>query len=176
MTMIEMIVLMTAVAAMLGLSAVMLQLLLKLEGSSRARLDGAAAMARLAEQFRRDVHAARSARLTSPPAGAPGRRGLAVEPGPEQAIEYRVTRDGKIVRLESRKGSLVRRESYDIPRSGPITLALLQQSGRSFAALSVDRRLGPLGTDPPRLFEVLALVGKNKDRISHTAGAGGAKP
>jgi hypothetical protein len=174
--MIEMIVLMTAVAAMLGLSAVMLQLLMKLDGQSRARLDGATALTRLAQQFRDDVHAAQAARLTSPKTAASGLRGLLTEPGPERAIEYQVKEDGKIVRLESRRGRPVRRESYVIPRSGPITLALRREGGRSFAALTVDRRFAPLDTDPPRVFEVLALMGRNKDRVSQSAGTRGEKP
>ena len=59
-TLIETIVLMTGVAAMLGLTVLMLQLLLKLDGDSRARFDRAGMLARLAEQFRRDVHGAGS--------------------------------------------------------------------------------------------------------------------
>ncbi len=47
-TLIEIIVLMTGVAAMLGLTVLMLQLLLKLDGDSRTRLDAAGMLARLA--------------------------------------------------------------------------------------------------------------------------------
>ena len=47
-TLIEIIVLMTSVAAMLGLTVLMLQLLLKLDGDSRTRLDAAGMLARLA--------------------------------------------------------------------------------------------------------------------------------
>ena len=50
MTIIETIVLMTGVAAMLGLCVLMLQLLMKVDGQSRARLDGAAASAFAADE------------------------------------------------------------------------------------------------------------------------------
>ena len=85
---IETIVLMTGVAAMLGLCVVMLQLLLKLDAQSRARLDGATAMARLAAQFREDVHASTTASLVDQPTGQPPR--LRIEGGAGREIGYEV--------------------------------------------------------------------------------------
>ena len=119
---IETIVLMTGVAAMLGLCVVMLQLLLKLDGQSRARLDGATAMARLARQFREDVHASTAASLVDQPAGQPPR--LRIEAGAGREIGYEVHGDSAVVRTETRKGARIRRERYDIPQSGSIRLSV----------------------------------------------------
>src|SRR3954447_8379490 len=85
-TIIETIVLMTAVAAMLGLCVLMLQLLMRLSVDSRARLDGATSLDRLARQFRRDVHEAGAARQLERPAAKLA--GLRLEPGPKHAVEY----------------------------------------------------------------------------------------
>lgn len=135
-TIIETIVLMTGVAAMLGLCVIMLQLLMKLDGDSRARLETAGTLARLAEQFRHDVHGARTARLVEQPAQFSG---LQIEPGPDRAIAYQVKGENKVVRVESSKGKVVRSESYDISRGGPIQFAFKEDGGRRFGVLTVNR-------------------------------------
>ena len=99
-TIIETIVVMTAVAAMLGLCVLMLQLLMRLSADSRARLDGATSLDRLARQFRRDVHEAGAARQLERPAAKVA--GLRLEPGPSHAVEYQLMENGKIARIETR--------------------------------------------------------------------------
>ncbi len=172
-TLIETVVLMTGVAAMLGLTVVMLQLLLKLDGDSRARLDTAGMLARLADQFRRDVHGASAARLVEQPSKPAG---LRIEPGPDRAIEYQVKGPSKLIRVESLKGKTVRTESYVVARGGPIELALKQDGSRRFATLTVDRQVSRYHTDPPRLFEIVAKVGRNRDRLAGAAAAAGGTP
>jgi hypothetical protein len=172
-TIIETIVLMTGVAAMLGLCVIMLQLLMKLDGDSRARLETAGTLARLAEQFRHDVHGATAARLVEQPEKSSG---LRIEPGPDRAIAYQVKGENKVVRVESGKGKVVRTESYQISRGGPIRFAFKEDGGRRFAILTVNRQSSKNRTDPPRLFEILALVGRNKDRLAAAAPAGGGTP
>ena len=56
-TLIEMMVVMTGLAVLLGLCAVTIQLLLRVGSDAQARRSAAAALGRLAEQFREDVHA-----------------------------------------------------------------------------------------------------------------------
>ena len=176
-SLIEVVVLMTGVAAMLGLTVIMLQLLMKLDADSRARLDTAGVLARLAQQFRGDVHTASAARLLEqrPKAGV-----LRIEPGPDRAIEYQVKGTNKLLRVETLKAKTVRTERYEIARGGSIDLVLKQDGGHQFASLTVDRRASKYQTDPPRLFEILAQVGRNKDRIDGAAAtakaAAGGKP
>jgi hypothetical protein len=167
---------MTAVAAMLGLSVLMLQLLMRLEGDSRSRLDGAASLARLARQFRRDVHGASTARILQQAAAKPA--GLRIELGPKGVVEYQVKGDGQVVRLETEEKNIVGREAYAVPRSGAVQIELNEQDGRRFVVLAIDRLVSKSRTDPARRFEVLALLGKNEDRVSTTAAAkaGGGKP
>jgi type II secretory pathway component PulJ len=175
-TIIETIVLMTAVAAMLGLCVLMLQLLMRLSADSRARLDGATSLDRLARQFRRDVHEASAARPLERPAAKLA--GLRLEPGPRHAVEYQLMENGKIARVETRGDNLVRREFYDIPHSGSgrAGLALTEHDGKRFAELWVDRQASRKGSDPERPYEILALVGKNANLLSSPVQPKGAKP
>jgi hypothetical protein len=173
-TIIETLVLMTGLAAILGLCALMLQLLMKLDGDSRTRLDDATQIARLSRQFRQDVHQAHAARLLDASGGKAS--GLRIEPAPDRSVEYRAQGDGKIVRVESKQGSQVRRESYEIHRAGPIRVALAKDGGLEFATLTLSRQASRNRTDPPRALEILALVGKNRDRTGVPPGARGDKP
>jgi hypothetical protein len=175
-TIIETIVLMTAVAAMLGLCVLLLQLLMKLNADSRARLDGATALDRLARQFRHDVHEAGAARLLERPADRLA--GLRLEPGPRQAVEYQLMENGKIARVETRGENLARREVYEIPRSGSgrARLQLTEHDGRRFAELRVDRQSSRNRSDPERPYVILALVGKNASLLSAPAPQKGERP
>ena len=105
---------------------ILLQLLMKLDADSRSRFDAAASLARLARQFRHDVHAAGSVRLVEPPASKGAV--MKIESGPDRAIEYQVKGDDKVVRVETGKGTEVRREAFMVPRSGSIRLSM--QRGR----------------------------------------------
>ncbi len=173
-TLIELMVVMTGVAAMLGLCVLMLQLLMRLDVDSRARFDGAVALARLAQQFRFDVQGATAARLADQPAAKPAR--LRIEDGPAQTIEYEAEGAGKLVRVESKQGNVVRRETYVVSRSEPIKLQIKEIDGRRFASLIVDRRNSKNRTDPSRPYEILALLGKNKGPVATGTKAGGEKP
>jgi type II secretory pathway pseudopilin PulG len=168
-TIVEMIVVMTVVATMLGLCVLLLQMLMKLDADSRARRDGTAALGRLAEQLRADVHAAQAAKVGDRPAVGPAE--LQLLRGPDQTIEYRADGASSVVRVESEKGKPVRRERYDVPRSGPIALALDREGDRQFVRLSIGRRATSSRDDPPRVLEIVALVGRDRDRTS-----GGGKP
>ena len=148
-----MIVLMTGVAAMLGLCVVLLQLLMKLDADSRARLDGRdGALARLAEQFRLDVHAARSARLVDGPAGGTARSGCGSSPGADRTIDYQVKGDATVVRVENPAREPRSAVSVTRSRGAARSSSSLEQekSGRSFASLAVDRVVAKNRTDPPR--------------------------
>jgi hypothetical protein len=173
-TIIETIVLMTALAAILGLCVLMLQLLMKLDGESRTRLERANSFTRLAEQFRADVHAASTARLVDKPDAKNGV--LRIERAPDRSVEYSVKGEGTIVRIESKHGKTERHERYELPGCGLTRLAIEKDDSREFAALRVNLRSFQAPTDPPRVAQVLALVAKNKDRVTEPARTRGANP
>ena len=67
-SLIELLVIMTGVAVILGLCAVTIQVLFRVSSDTQARRSASAALGRLAEQFREDVHACDGAEL-QPAAG-----------------------------------------------------------------------------------------------------------
>lgn len=154
MTIIETIVLMTAVAVMLGMSAIVLQLAMKLDADGRGRLERSTALGRLARQFRADVHAA-----TAIEAAAPG---LKIEPRPGRSITYEVPGDGKIARVDTVDGNVAVRETFIVPQSGALRLSLRDVDGRRFAVLGVDTITRKNRIDPVRTLEILGLVGKDQ--------------
>jgi hypothetical protein len=176
-TIIEVIVVMTGVAALLGLSVVLLQLLMKLDGEARGQFQGAVALERLAHQFRQDVHGSTAARLEKP-AGA-NTEDLRLEPGPDRSVEYQ-PRGEAILRIETQKGKVVRRETYSIPRSTGARFELRDEAGSRFVTLAVPRVVTKGSIDPPRTWEILAQVGKDRASLSTStkakAKAKGDKP
>ena len=122
-TLLEALIAVTGIALMLGLCAVTLQLLMRLNGTSQARLGAAMTLERLARQLREDVHACETAVVApaNEPEGKPASLRLSLEP--KHLIDYQVN-ETSVRRLESRDGKPVRRESYDLIRGRTSRLEL----------------------------------------------------
>ncbi len=163
-TILETMIVVTGVAVMLGLCAVTLQLLMKLNGASQARLGAAMTFERLARQLREDVHASETVLLAPAilPEGKPATLRLTLEPA--HLIAYEV-HDTSIVRLESRAGKRIRHESYGLAHSRTGRFELRDEVGGKLVGLVMSSSPGTSRTDPPRPLEVLALVGKDRPRV-----------
>ncbi|WP_165251449.1 hypothetical protein [Paludisphaera soli] len=165
MTLVELMVFLTAVAVMLGLGVMILGLAMRLETDGRAAFERSEALGRLSRRFRADVHESRSLALDGTV--------LRLEPGPGRAVEYRVDERGAVTRVVLDADKESAREPYRIPQSVGARLELREIEGRRFAALKVDIQARKDRIDPIRAVEILALAGK-------TAPAGlqpeGAKP
>jgi prepilin-type N-terminal cleavage/methylation domain-containing protein len=144
-SLIEMMVVISAGAVLLGLCVVLIHTLLRLDRTSRARMSEGLAVGGLARDFRDDVRAARSARLLSDSARA-GRLELFLPDG--RTVSYR-TRDGELVRLETLDGEPDRIERYHVsarPELKPlgnrtlVGLSLGPRDLRIEAVLGLDRR------------------------------------
>jgi len=154
----------TGVAMMLGLCAVTLQLLMRLNGASQARLGAAMTFERVARQLREDVHASETALLA--PATQPGGKAanLSLTLEPTHLIAYEM-HESSIVRLESRAGKRIRHESYELLHGRTGRFELRDEAGRKLVSLVVTHVAGTSGTDPPKPLEVVALVGKDRPRV-----------
>jgi type II secretory pathway pseudopilin PulG len=161
MTLIEIMVLMTAVAVMLGMTVIVLQLAMKLDADGRGRLERSTALGRLSRRFRADVHTATAIEAVG--------SGLKLEPNPGRSITYEVPGDGEIARVDAVDGKVAARETYIMPQSGEVRLSLRDVDGRRFAVLAVDTIVRKNRIDPVRTLEILALAAK--DRHSPTADA-----
>jgi prepilin-type N-terminal cleavage/methylation domain-containing protein len=162
-SLIEMMAVISVLAVLIGLCAVTIQLLMRVGSEAQARRTQTAALGRLAEQFRQDVHASDDAQLKSS-------SGLRLNRGPKAVIDYQ-PHAGRIDRVESVDGQPSRHESYILNRNDTITFERRDDGPRRFLALVVSHTSRTGQPDPPRPREVLALVGK--DQTGSTPSKGG---
>lgn len=151
-TLVEAMVMMTAVAAMLGTVALMLGLAMRLQDESLAAFARSESFDRLASRFRKDVHAARSAAMDD--------RTLRLGPEAERSIEYRVDEAGSLSRVVIEGGKEAARELFRIPQSVGAMLSLHDVEGRQFAFVAVEIQAHAERIDPARTVEVAAMVGR----------------
>lgn len=153
MTLVETMVVMTAVAAMLGTCAVMMGLAMRLHADGLAAFERSGTLDRLSARFREDVHAARSAAMDG--------RTLRLTPDADQLIEYRVDEGGGLSRVVVQQGKDAAREPYRSPGGAGATFGFREADGRRFAVLTVDLRARRDRIDPDRTASFEALVGRN---------------
>jgi hypothetical protein len=159
MTLIEVVVVMTGVATMLGLCAVTIQVLMRLNTDSQARLSAATNLDRLASQFREDVHDCDGARLGGKAGEAAASLRLTLGPG--RVITY-AAREGRVDRTESGSGPTSRHESYALVHGSVVRFADRDEGPRRYVAMVVTPRAEKEPIDRLRSWEVLALRGKDR--------------
>jgi hypothetical protein len=154
-TLLEALIVVSGVAMMLGLCAVSIQVLLKLNADLQGRYTAGVALDRLGRQVRHDVHSSSGAllKVDSKPVG------LRLLFGPDQLAVYE-PQDGAIVRSESRSERVVRHESFALPKGATAHFELRDQGTRRLVALVITHSAGKSRTEPPRPLEVLAVLGK----------------
>jgi hypothetical protein len=161
-TLIEVLILVTCTAVMLGLCAVTIQVMLRLFNDSEARLVSSVTIERLARQLREDAHSSASAAMEAVVAGKPGRRAtlaLGLEAG--HAITYKML-ESAIDRDETLGGKRIRHESYSLPRGREARFELGEEGGHTTVALLVTHSPGASHTETARPLEVVAVVGKRR--------------
>jgi type II secretory pathway component PulJ len=169
-TIIEVIVVMTGVATLLGLCAVTLQLLLRLNADSQSRLAAATVLERLASQFRADVHAADNVQLVEKAGGPPApAASLRLATGSRLLVTYEA-RAGRVDRVESGTGRPTRHESYALDRGALVRFEHRDDGPRRLLAMVVTTRAGKESVDPPHPVEVLAMPGKDRRMLAGTEG------
>ena len=154
---VEMLVVMTVLAALLTLCAGLIHQLLKLDASSRSASDVAADVARLARDFRADAHASAPIEPTAKPADH-----LTLPLGDGRAVSYEV-RESDILRTVSTEGKKARRfESYRRPARASVHFEVDPPGPRPFATLVIDRPAGGRDTGLFRDYRVEAELGKDR--------------
>jgi prepilin-type N-terminal cleavage/methylation domain-containing protein len=148
-SLIELVVVMTIATVIVGLAAAMLHLLLRTERNGRQQMHRSAALARLADQFRTDVHAA--ARQPVPDDANPSCWTFEMEAG--RNVQYRA-QAGQIERVETLGGQIERRESYALPPDATVLIATPVNSKLAVATLIVRE-------PPNREIRIAAALGKD---------------
>ncbi len=112
---IELLVVITVGSVMMGIAVGLLYTLMQMDGKSRESSQDLAGLARLAEQFRADVHAASAWTPLgqSAPQGA-GYPGWKLQCTGDWEIEYHA-KEGTLFRTETAGGQARSRESYHLP-------------------------------------------------------------
>jgi hypothetical protein len=168
-TIIEVLVVATGVVLLLGLCAISIQILMRLNGDGMARYTAAASLERLARQVRYDAHASETAEIfEEKQAGKPAGLRLVLEPN--HVVTY-AEGDGGVVRTESRGDKVARHETYALSRGGSARFELREEGSRPMVAMVVTRSTGKSQAEPPRPLEVVALRGKDRRGLSTKQGA-----
>jgi len=162
-TIIEVMIVLTGVSLLLGLCAVSIQLLMKLNGDVQGRFAEAVAIDRLGRQLRDDAHASQTAEVLAAVQvkTAEQRGGLRLVLQPDHLVVYGFG-DGGVVRNESRAGKTVRHERFTLARGAGTRFELRDEGPRRLVVLVVSRPSGKSQTDPPRPLELVALQGKDR--------------
>ncbi len=142
-TLIELVATMTVATTMFGVLFALIHGLFRLERRAREELHTRSSLARLAAQFRDDVHAARA--LAPAPAGnGPSAAGWVLRLDGDRRVEYRVVEEG-LDRVERVGDRVERRERYRLPEKMVATLEAQSEQDGSMAVL----RLAPDDATPP---------------------------
>ncbi len=167
---------MSSVAVVLGLCAVTIQLLFRLNADGHARLSASASFARLASQFREDIHASEDVVLS--PSGKPGTKAsdpkvsasLRLTRGPQTVITYEA-KEGRVARVVTASGTMKGHESYVVGKGNVVAFEHRDEGALRFVVMIMSREVGKGRLEPPRPLEVLALPGKDRAATSRTKGA-----
>jgi hypothetical protein len=153
-------VVVTGVTLLLGLCAVSIQVLMKLNGFSQGRYAESVAVERLGRHLRDDAHASRTAAIKVDAKNADRAASLRLLFEPEHTVVYDCS-DSAVVRTESRGGKTVRHERFSLARGTGARFELRELASRKLVALVLTRPPGKSQAEPPRPLELLALQGKD---------------
>jgi len=127
---IELVVAMVVGSVVLGVTVAVLYLLMQTQGIARYHLHQSTGLSRLAEQFRRDVHAA-SVVL---PQGGTG--SWKFELGRGHAVTYRAQSSG-LLRVENGPQATPRREEFALPPGTDVSIQFDQEASATVVSMSL---------------------------------------
>lgn len=131
-TLIEMLVVVTVSAVLMGVAVQVLYLLARLERGGRESVGRATIVARLADQFRSDVHAA----LRSMPAAGAEKSQWRFALAGDSAVAYRAL-PGEVERREQVAGKPARQESYALPAESVAEIVIRTEPAPTVASLVI---------------------------------------
>jgi len=147
-TLVELLIVMTGCAAFLSLSGQLLHRALKTQSESRRFFDAERTAWRLAEDFRRDVHAADAATTD----GAGGAESLLRLELPEHRVVVYTREGASIVRTLTRPDGPAARELYPLPARSAIEVEV-DDAGRLVTLLIEAEEADPEAPPPTRINE-----------------------
>ncbi len=156
-SLVEAITTMAVGAILLGVAVALMHTLLRTGDATRNRVHWCGSVDRLADQFRRDVHAAVSE-------GTPESDGYRLDLGDGTTVVYQF-QPGDVARTESQGESVVRRESFTLPPRSLVSIEV--DADRSGGLISLV--IGPDAEAPMRLagpaLRIEAIAGKDRRAV-----------
>jgi hypothetical protein len=139
---IELVAVIATGAAMLAIATGVIYALFEAEEASRDQLNHALTAGRLADQFRRDVHAATEMTEALQSVDDPHSPGCVFNLSDERSVEYVL--DGRLtVRVERAQGKIVRRESFDLGRHWHASIERRAEGETVVISLRMEADPGP---------------------------------
>ena len=151
-SLIELIAVLGIGAVMIGICVTLLYAVLRTEGAGRVHVRQGSVLGRLADQFRRDVHAANTAG-----SAADGKQ-WQLELAPGRIVTYR-PEPGTLTRTERADGSIQRRESFALPSGTTASIEIPADAEPTIVSLMITpvaRASGQTGVRAVRIDAVLA--------------------
>jgi hypothetical protein len=155
---IEVLLVVGAVALLLGLCSGLLHVLLRLDRTGRAHAVETATVGRLARQYRQDVRAAIRARSVAGEDGAMSKLELTF-PG-ERVVAYQ-PRDQALVRTQQQGAEVARRETYTLPFCQGPRFDVREVDDKVWVSLRLPRGSEPGPNSLHHDLQIEALVGRD---------------
>jgi len=154
-SLIEMIAVMGVGAVMMGVAVTLLYGLLRAEGSGREHVRQSSVLGRLADQFRRDVHAAKAVAVA---ADGEGRQ---FELAPGRTVIYRF-QPGTLTRTEQVVDAAPeRRESYALPPGTTATIQIPANTQPAIVSLMIMPVAEASGQPAGRSIQIDAVLARD---------------
>jgi type II secretory pathway pseudopilin PulG len=165
-TLVEMVLVIGALSAVLGLCVAVIGALMTLDRAGRARLNEGATLARLARQLRQDARAASKGEVTGR-RQVPDRRLVLTLPD-DRVVGYEWSA-GRLLRTERAPGGPERRESFRLPLRGAPRFRVAEDGGATWVSLVFERKPGEAPLIPAHDYRVEARLGKDR-RLAERGG------
>ncbi|MGO9114172.1 MAG: prepilin-type N-terminal cleavage/methylation domain-containing protein [Thermoguttaceae bacterium] len=132
-TLIELLAVITATAAILAATVMLMHFVLQMDTEVRQRTHTVTTVGRLAEQFRRDVHQARGE-----PVLAANHRAAELHLPGGTIVRWRIDVPGILVRIEQAPGVAHREDSFTLPKGTTVSLELRPQGAAGIVTIQID--------------------------------------
>jgi len=153
-SLIEMIAVIGVGAVMMGLAVTLLYGLLRAEGSGREHVRQSSVLGRLADQFRRDVHAANTV------AGVSDDQRWQFELAPGRTVTYRF-QPGTLTRTEQVDAAPERRESYALRSGTTATIRIPANTQPAIVSLRIEPAAEASGQPAGRTIQIDAVLARD---------------
>jgi prepilin-type N-terminal cleavage/methylation domain-containing protein len=160
-SLIELLVVVAVGSVLTGTGIAVVYALLSAEQAGRELLRTRAALDRLADQFRRDAHAATALTRPAPEEDDDLRPAWQLRLDANLVVEYRQGRD-ELLRVEKRDGHIQRRESFALPSGTTASVESVAETRPAIILLRIGPREEGTDRSEGRMMRIEAAMGRDR--------------